>query len=392
MTSTVKAKLQSVALGATSIIVALLLAEGVSRLFVDPADFLLVTPAADEALGHKIEPGAAGHDALGFRNREVPPKVETVVIGDSMTYGFGTPRDSAWPHQLAALSGKTVYNMGLGGYGPLQYLHLTRERAPQFGASQLVVGFYFGNDLLDAYIVSHGLPKWHDWRLSTDTPADAVKGPIGAAPEPARRFAGLRDWLSKHSLLYAMLKATVFESFSVISQQSMARQMPVDERMSWSDPAKPELKTVFTPRDRLWVQDLTQANVREGMAITQRAFAAIKDEADKRKLPLLVVLIPTRERAYCPYLKSTGATLPPSYVKLCEVEDATKAELVKALSAKGIGYVDSTSALEAEVAKHVQIYPPTSDGHPTALGHKAIAEAVQRSLAAPVAGAASAPR
>ena len=57
-----------------------------------------------------------------------------------------------------------------------------------------------------------------------------------------------------------------------------------------------------------------------------------------------------------------------------------KAELVQALNAKGIPVVDSTPALEAQVERHVQIYPPTSDGHPTALGHKAIAESVLTAL------------
>lgn len=387
MNTSFKTKLQSTALAVTSIAVALLLAEGVSRIFVDPADFLQVELTPDSTLGHKIAPKAAGHDAMGFRNREVPAHVDTLVIGDSMTYGFGTPRDTAWPQQLAVISQRSVYNMGLGGYGPLQYLQLTREHAGQFSPNHLVVGFYFGNDLVDDYILSHTLPKWHSWRLTTETPLEATAGP--ARPqEPARRFGALREWLSQRSLLYAMLKATVFESFAVMSQQSMARQMSPDDRMSWSDPAAPQIKTVFTPRERVWVQDMSQANVREGMAITQRAFAAIKDEADKRKLDLLVVLIPTRERVYCPYLKSTAAQLPPSYVKLCEVEDATKSELLKSFAAKGIAYVDSTPALEAEAAKHVQIYPPTSDGHPTALGHRAIAETVKRAMGQ----VASAPR
>lgn len=391
MTTPVKARLQSVALAAASMLVALLLAEGVARLFVDQADFLQVTVVADESLGHRIEGGAAGHDALGLRNRNVPQRAQTLVIGDSMTYGFGAPRDSAWPHALATLRQETVYNAALGGYGPLQYLHLTREYAPRFQPERLVVGFYFGNDLLDAHVVAHGLPKWHDWRVNTDGKAEPLTAP-GASQEPARRFGALRNWLSHHSLLYAMLKATVFESFSVMSQQSMARQMSPDDRMIWNDPAKPELRIVFTPRDRLWVQDLSQANAREGMAITQRAFAAIKQEADRRKLPLLVVLIPTRERVYCPYLKSTGAALPPSFVKLCDVEEATKAELVKSLTQNGIAYVDTAGRLEAEVARHVQIYPPTSDGHPTALGHQAIAQAVQQALGRPVAVAASAAR
>jgi lysophospholipase L1-like esterase len=39
--------------------------------------------------------------------------------------------------------------------------------------------------------------------------------------------------------------------------------------------------------------------------------------------------------------------------------------------------------MEAQVRNHVQIYPPTSDGHPTSLGHKVIAEAVLAALKKP---------
>ncbi|MET0334246.1 MAG: SGNH/GDSL hydrolase family protein [Rhizobacter sp.] len=371
-----------------SIVVACLLAEGVARIFVDAADFQQVELTPDEVLGHRIKPGAGGHDGLGFRNRDVPNQVETLAIGDSMTYGFGTPRDTAWPHQLAALSGQGVYNMAMGGYGPLQYLHLTREGADKFKPKRVVVGFYFGNDLLDAYILSHAFPKWYDWRLTTDTPPGATTGPAGGE-EPARRFGALREWLTQKSLLYSLLKATVFEPFAVMSQRKMAKEMSPDDRMSWVDPAAPQIHTVFTPRDRMWVQDLSQPSPKEGMAIAQRAFAAIKDETDKRQVELLVVLIPTRERVYCPYLKSTGASLPQTYAKLCEIEDVTKAELVKGFAAKGIAYVDSTPALEAEVAKHTQIYPSTSDGHPTALGQKVIAETVLGALMKPAAAASS---
>ncbi len=165
-----------------------------------------------------------------------------------------------------------------------------------------------------------------------------------------------------------------------MEQKGLAAQTTADQRMSWSDPAAPSVMTVFTPQQRGSAQDTLQPNVREGMQITQRAFTAIKDEADKQGVPLLVVLIPTREKAYCPYLKTTGAKLPPAFQKLCEVEEANKAELVQAFNARGIAFVDASPALEAEVARHIQIYPPTSDGHPTSLGHKAIAEAVLAAL------------
>lgn len=376
MNSPLKTKLLSAGVALAAIVVAILLAEGAARFLVDPADFLNVDPVHDEFLGHKIKAGATGHDALGFRNRELPQQANIVAIGDSMTYGSGAPRDGAWPQQLATLGGDTVYNMGLGGYGPLQYLHLAGNQAKQFKPRQLLVSFYFGNDFIDAYMAPQTLPHWKAWRQSTSAAPTAPAPASGAAPAPQRRGAALRDWLSHHSVLYGMLRATVLEPFAVMEQKGLAAQMTTDQRWSWADPAAPSVVTVFTPQQRASAQDTSQPSVREGMQITKLAFAAIKDEADKQGVPLMVVLIPTREKAYCPYLKTTGATLPPAYQKLCVIEEANKAELVQAFNAKDIAFVDPTAALEAEVARHIQIYPPTSDGHPTALGHKAIAESV----------------
>lgn len=380
MNSSIKAKLLSVGVAVAAIVVSILLAEVAARFLVDPADFLNVDPVQDEFLGHKIAAGAKGHDALGFRNRELPQQANIVAIGDSMTYGSGAPRDGAWPQQLATLGGDTVYNMGLGGYGPLQYLHLAGGLAKQFKPRQLLVSFYFGNDFIDAYMAPQNLQHWHSWRQSTGAAPVAAAPVPAAAPAPQRRGAALRNWLSHHSVLYGMLRATVLEPFAAMEQKGLAAQMTADQRMSWSDPAAPSVMTVFTPQQRASAQDTSRPNVREGMQITQRAFAAIKDEADKQGVPLTVVLIPTREKVYCPYLKATGATLPPAYQQLCQIEEANKAELVQAFNAKGIAFVDASLALEAEVARHIQIYPPTSDGHPTALGHKVIAEAVLAAL------------
>src|SRR6185295_19744876 len=100
---------------------ALLMGELVLRFVFNPGDFLYAEVVDHPFVGARIKPGTTGHDMLGYRNREVPDRADVVVLGDSMTYGVGAPRDSTWPDQFAALLRKTVYNMGLGGYGPLEY-------------------------------------------------------------------------------------------------------------------------------------------------------------------------------------------------------------------------------------------------------------------------------
>ena len=86
-----------------------------------------------------------------FRNARRPETADIVCIGDSMTYGVIVPASESWPVILAKLSGESVYNMGLGGYGPIQYLYLLQNLAVKLRPRTVIVGFYFGNDFFDVY-------------------------------------------------------------------------------------------------------------------------------------------------------------------------------------------------------------------------------------------------
>lgn len=350
------------------------------RLTIDPGDFLEATLVDDEHLGHRIKPGSAGHDAQGFRNLAVPQRADIVAIGDSMTYGVSAPREGSWPAQLARSAGVSVHNMGLGGYGPLQYLHLARELAPSMQPTRLVVAFYFGNDLMDAYYAAHGNPRWHAWRLSPGLPAGQTDLDKASDAVPKKRFGALRNWLARNSLVYGVLRATVFSRLAVRERQQLAAQSAPDQRWPWRDPAADGVTTVFTPALRLATLDLSLPSVREGMEISKRAFGELKNAAHRQGRGLLVVLIPTKERAYCRYLDVTQAPVPDSFSSLCEAEDRTKAELVQALEALEVRHVDVTAALEAAVARHEQLYPADFDGHPQSAGYGVIAREVATAL------------
>src|SRR6267143_427695 len=104
----------------------------------------------DPELGNRLAPNIVGLDSNGFRNDVVPTRADIVAIGDSQTWGVNADRQDAWPQQLAKLSGRSVYNMSLGGYGPVQYWVLT-DRAQKFSPRIIIVGLYFGNDFYDTY-------------------------------------------------------------------------------------------------------------------------------------------------------------------------------------------------------------------------------------------------
>lgn len=377
MSSPIRLKIATTGLAVLSTVVAVALAEMVLRFVVNPADFLLATTIQDKILGQRIPPLTTGHDALGFRNRAVPPRADIVAIGDSMTYGVSAPRDLSWPHQLGGLLGEQVYNMGLGGFGPLQYLHLAKSAAPALNPRLLIVGFYFGNDIMDAYYVANGNPYWHNWRVSTTTTAHGTTAFDRAGQaEPAKRFQSLRNWLSRHSVLYSVLRETVLRRFAAREQDEIARTVSPDVRMVWNDASIPAVRTIFTSQYRLAAVDLGIPAVREGMQISQKAFSELKMEAARQGIPLLVVLIPTKELAYCRHLRASGVNLPESHLKLCDAESLTRVEFERFLAAQGMAYVDALPVLESHIDRHVQLYPTDADGHPQAAGYEVIAREV----------------
>jgi hypothetical protein len=274
--------------------------------------------------------------------------------------------------------GEPVYSMALGGYGPLEYLHLAMHVAPRLHPRVLLVAFYFGNDLIEACRAARQRPYWQAWRdaqagYNCDPPGERAGKRI-----PAKRFAAAREWLSRHSVMYSLVR-NMFAAHIASRDSESGQHAQPGQRMAWADPAASSVRLIFTPQLRLSVLDPREPRVQDGLRITKRAFGEIKESTDAAGTRLLVVLIPTKERAYCPYLQEAGE-LPDAFVALCATEDAVKAELKQFLGAAKIAYVDVAPAMEAEVRKHVQIYPPGTDGHPQAAGYRAIAGAVHAAL------------
>ena len=158
----------------------LLLAEGLLQLLclVSLRVDWLVAPTSrrgllipDTALGHRGNPSYfLEHDRRGYRNERAVAKADIAVLGDSQTYGDGASRANAWPQQLAALTGYSVYNMGMGGWGPVQY-RTVLDDALALEPRVILVGLYFGNDLYDAYHMAYHSPSGADLRDPTVTVA-----------------------------------------------------------------------------------------------------------------------------------------------------------------------------------------------------------------------------
>lgn len=345
----------------------IVVAEGLTRLVLPPVDFLMPEIEGHAELNHRISPHSAGHDALGFRNESVPKKVSVVAIGDSMTYGMSASHRDSWPRQLQRLIGEPVYNMGLGGYGPVHYAHLLTEFALPMEPDLVIVGVYFGNDLMDAYNLVYSNDSWKHLRRPDVVDAVDANDLIGF-PSESRRFADLRNWLARHSVIYRVLTQSALAN--AVRHAEVAR--------SHSDVMQIDVPggiTFLTPGIRSGALDLTDPKVQEGLDLSIQALDKIHEQCRDRQVDLLVLLIPTKEYVYQDTVLDRGMDLSgSSFQELIESEERVKARVRAQLDSAGVAYLDLVEPMRAAAAQNAIF--PESDGHPNALGYSIIATEV----------------
>ena len=357
---------------ALSIAVALLLGEGLARVVLDSGEYLMARPVRDSVLGRRLAPGAAGHDAWGFRNRAVPARGDVVTIGDSQTYGVGVPRLDSWPAQLAEITGRQVYNAALPGYSPVQYYELLRRYALRLKARVVVIGFYFGNDLLETYRTVYALPHYAALRRH-DVPPIASQAPtLGTASPHSRR---LQRWLARHSVLYGVTLSTILKQHAQRAEL-IIREPGSDMPRIRQSP----VSTVFTPAWRLRALDLRSPKVVEGLRLTLAYFERMARLCDSAGVRLVIALIPTKERVYQSLIETDPALREHAVLRELLAQEGEVDHRVRAfLDQRGIAHVDLLPILQ-DALGHTAIYPPDEDGHPTAAGQAVIARAVGRAI------------
>ena len=355
---------------AISALVSLIGAEYLSRHFFAPVDFLLPRLESDPILGHRIMPGSGGHDQHGFRNSSVPDRAEIIAIGDSMTYGMAATSNESWPSQLSKITDETVYNMALGGYGALQYLHLLETQALSFSPQRIVMGLYLGNDLMDSYNLAYSNDYWAPYRndvLRSNTTLDLFR----PAEEAERRLlGGLRNWLAERVVLYRVLTQSVLGDRVRVSE---IEEMPEVVELHINDEAM-----YFLPNASFIALDLDDARVAEGLRITLKALEKAQDFCRSAGIDFLVVLIPTKESVYADRLLARVGGDNNIVQQLIHNETEARRIIISHLSDSGIDFVDVLPVLR-EAARIEAVYP-AFDSHPNGRGYAELAEKIATHL------------
>jgi len=366
----------NVALLAGSTVVALLVCELASRIVFDRVDYLSPTLVRDDVLGIRLPGNSGGHDGWGFRNPKVPERAEIVALGDSHTYGNCARMREAWPLVLGKLTGKNVYNLGMGGYGPNQYHHLLKTKALGLKPRTIVCGLYMGDDFDNAYRITYGLDHWSSLRRGglQGVDPDIWEKETSGKPGLQKRT---RIWLSENSVLYRLVVHGILMNAKARYQMKNAAHLYT----SVATLILPEKKVeeAFLPRGVLRGLNQEDSNVQEGMRLTFHLLREMNAICASNQIEFVVAIIPTKETVFARYLENNAQVAMSDILqKVIVNERLARQRLFEVLKEEGIRFVDVLPALE-KASEGEKLYTPgASDMHPGRNGYRIIAEAISK--------------
>ena len=319
-------------------------------------------------------------------------------------------RNTAWPAHFESVTGHRTYNMGLSGWGPVEYV-TALDSALRMNPRTVVVALYLGNDLFDSY-QTVCVRRQHEYLGSPDAPT-SIRPPEGdpgmfdevlslvttgerkePQPPPLGLLQQCRTFMSEHCRLYGTARALKDAIARAIDPDGVAitdanRQWKIHHR--WAQ-RHPELgvavdcdgfRTILTPPYRNLVLDLSDARIEEGLCISTRAVEKCLRRCREAGVDLHVVLIPTKESVFYELAKanSTQSILH----DVVQNETRVRTRLLAFLQEHGIPATDALPFLHGCLRHGEHPYPISRDGHPNAIGHRAIAQAVAGGMRSHVA-------
>lgn len=365
---------------AVSVVVGLLLCEFVSRLVLNPADFLRLDVVADPVLGAVPSHDAmAAFDRWGFRNRKVPETSDIVAVGDSHTYGNTARMVDSWPYVLGRLTGRQVYDMALGGYGPNQYFYLSKTEALTLKPRMIIWGLYMGDDFENAFSITYGLDYWAYLRKLPPQKVESNIWETGPTP-PSWHIHKVRVWLSRHSVIYQLVFHTGLGGHlkGEVQIRNAAEIYPgLDTTLIVPDK---NILEAFRPKAVLFGLDQENPNVREGMRITFELLKEMNEICQQNHVQFVVVVIPTKEMVFSDYLEHNPKVALSDVIDTLLVnERSARAQIFKFMTDANISYADPLPALKRSVGQGLYASSAT-DMHPNRNGYRVIAEATAEYL------------
>jgi hypothetical protein len=309
-------------------------------------------------------------DEHGLRNPERRARYDAVAVGDSFTEGSMVSDDQVWPVLLGRETGCSVYNLGISGGTPRQYLGNFLSFGVELEPRLAIVLVYEGNDF-----------KQH------------------REEQPRSAFARFRDFVFKDAPLRARLNRWLVQTLGPVRSGA---PLPESPALAWMPVAVHSPAGVhhyaFEPKRLVrldWARDeFERAPEWTGSAAV---FREIRDQAERRGIRLVLAYAPStphvvmplvRDRVSPEELRAFAALerddLPPParfHERFFERIDVQESVFLGFCAAEGIECVSTTAPLREAMARGEQVYF-SYDPHWTPFGHAVAARAIAEHLRA----------
>jgi hypothetical protein len=298
-------------------------------------------------------------NSIGMRDSEIGQKdgntLRIMGLGDSFTFANGVALHETYLKQLEQLlpayGGKKLQtlNAAVPAYAPLQEFRLWELRQAELQPNIVMMGFFVGNDFVESgdLFGEDGKPliAVRDGRLISSKRSDEERGVVRSVTGP------MRDFLKTRSHLYVFLRNRSSELLS-----------------------KAGLRPFNLPPDFCEVNygERMQKNWAKTQTILSDFGKATRANGQRLIIVILPAIYQVYNSAWDEYIRALKLD-PTRY----DLEKPQKV-LMEFCKAEGIECVDALPALRAG-ATNAGLYFPV-DGHPTAAGHKVIAEAIREYL------------
>ena len=337
-------------------------------------------------------------DADGFRNSEPESSAtEVAALGDSFTDGMTLPAELTWPARVARLLGVSVRNYGTAGFGPGQELLVLKEYARARHARRVVVGFFAGNDLVDAERFENfqrdgAFPSLgRGWKFkpviarfdqlyltSLYQGASGLLGDRGRDPLDRQSSPSAEDYDGEDPTVASATRPAFDRGVFTV---------PVAGRVLRFAFLPPYLNRLTLSRQQL--------EASRGWDLTRRSYREMHRLVRAQGGELVVLFIPFKAQVYLPLLEASfpGAELqsvlrlalggqPPPGLEFVTRNRLALNDLMREFCAEeGITFLDLTADLQATLSAGHNVYFP-DDSHWNAAGHEVAATALGRLLRA----------
>jgi hypothetical protein len=307
--------------------------------------------AADDELGFVRKPGVSWQgyipaanrlvnyrtDENGFRNAAGVGRADVVFIGDSYTEAAQVSQEDTFVRRVAAVSGLSVVNLGLGAYGPQQELIVLQRYGLAYHPRVVVWQLFEGNDLKDAM-------NFAQWRKNPQRVRTSIK-------ERYLSSSLLTEWLSK-------------------TRQTQTDVPTVKLRLSDGTVRQIRLRYEYEPDE--------PTKFPQSLAETTHAIELGYRFCQSKGIQLVVVFVPTMVRVMEPYITFERAEDRERYLPKSLVNDKSdfSGRMAEFCGKLGCPFIDTFTALRhAAATDNRSLYIP-NDEHLDIRGHEVVAQTV----------------